>query len=194
MSPSAASEHKRGTLAVIVGPSGAGKDTLIAKAMEQLGCREDVHLVQRVITRPEDAGGENHRGATADEFSSMRATGAFAVDWDAHGLSYGIPTCVHERLALGHLVIANGSRSALQRFASAFDPLLVINIFAQPDVLARRLEARGRESREDILARLGRSSLQVNGPFKVVAIDNSGNLDEASRMLLGVLEPLLQRR
>ncbi|MBR0557568.1 phosphonate metabolism protein/1,5-bisphosphokinase (PRPP-forming) PhnN [Ciceribacter sp. L1K23] len=187
----ATQDQSRGTLVVVVGPSGAGKDTLIGRSMEQFAGREDVHLVRRVITRPEDAGGEDHRGVTAEEFAAMRATGAFAVDWDAHGLSYGIPACVHEKLALGHLVIANGSRSALPLFASAFDPLLVINIFAQPDVLARRLELRGRESREDILARLARGSLQVDGPFNVISIDNSGEVDEAARMLIDILEPLI---
>lgn len=182
-----------GTLVVVVGPSGAGKDTLIAKVLEQLSGRGDVHVVQRVITRTENAGGENHRAVAAEEFETMRQAGAFAVDWDAHGLSYGILSCVHEKLALGHLIIANGSRSALPRFASAFDPMLVVNVIARPEVLVQRLQERGRESREEILQRLKRSSLEVQGPFKVVTIDNSGDLATSVEQLTGTLTPLLRR-
>ena len=39
----------------IVGPSGAGKDTLIEGALKQ---RPDLRLIRRVITRPTGAGGE----------------------------------------------------------------------------------------------------------------------------------------
>ncbi len=182
-----------GTMVVVVGPSGAGKDSLIQIAMEHFAGRADVHFVQRVITRPADAGGEAHKDVSADEFDTLREKGAFAVDWDAHGLSYGIPAAVHEKLALGHLVVANGSRSVLDRFALAFSPLLVINVTARPDVLAQRLEQRGRETREDILARLSRGSLEIPPNFDCVTIDNSGDLADAGRQLLETLEGVLKR-
>ncbi|MBP1851690.1 ribose 1,5-bisphosphokinase [Rhizobium halophytocola] len=161
------------------------------EALAHFGARGDLHLVQRVITRPVDAGGENHRAVEHPEFAALKDAGAFAVSWDAHGLRYGIPAAVHEKLALGHLVIANGSRSALPRFAEVFDPLLVINIVARPEVLASRLEKRGRETREDILRRLKRGSLEVRGPFHVVTIDNSEDLATATRQLVATLSPLL---
>lgn len=180
-----------GTMVAVVGPSGAGKDSLIHLAMQHFAGRPDVHFVQRVITRPVDSGGEQHRGVLPAEFEAMRAQGAFAVDWDAHGLSYGIPASVHEKLALGHLVVANGSRSALPHWAKAFSSLLVINVTASPEVLAERLIARGRESREDILERLRRGSLTVDGDYDVVTIDNSGALAEAGAKLIATLEAVL---
>ncbi|MNL78109.1 Ribose 1,5-bisphosphate phosphokinase PhnN [compost metagenome] len=51
-------------------------------------------------------------------------------------------------------------------------------------MLATRLESRGRESREDILKRLARGSLAVEGDFEVVTIDNSGALDVAAHRLI----------
>ena len=183
-----------GTMVVIVGPSGAGKDSLIHLARQHFAGRPDVHFVQRVITRPADSGGEQHRGALPAEFEAMRAQGAFAVDWDAHGLSYGIPASVHEKLALGHLVIANGSRSALPHWAKAFPSLLVVNVTASPEVLAERLVARGRESREEILERLKRGSLTVDGDYDVVTIDNSGALADAATKLISTLEAVLAGR
>lgn len=183
-----------GTMVAVVGPSGAGKDSLIHIAMTHFADRPDVHFVQRVITRPTDAGGEQHLGASPVEFDAMRQQGAFAVDWDAHGLSYGIPASVHEKLALGHVVIANGSRSALPRWAKAFPSLLVVNVTASPEVLAGRLVARGRESREDILERLKRGSLTVEGDYDVVNIDNSGALADAGAEFISTLEAVLARR
>ncbi|SSC65814.1 phosphonate metabolism protein/1,5-bisphosphokinase (PRPP-forming) PhnN [Ciceribacter selenitireducens] len=183
-----------GTMVAIVGPSGAGKDSLIHLAMQHFASRPDVHFVQRVITRPADSGGEQHRGASPAEFEAMREQGAFAVDWDAHGLSYGIPASVHEKLALGHLVVANGSRSALPHWAKAFQSLLVINVTASPEVLAERLVARGRESREEILERLKRGSLTVDGDYDVVTIDNSGALADAGAKLISTLEAVLAGR
>ena len=61
----------------IVGPSGAGKDTLLAGAML---ARPDLRLVRRVITRPSDAGGEDFEGVTEAEFIQRQNRGEFALD------------------------------------------------------------------------------------------------------------------
>lgn len=177
-----------GTMVAVVGPSGAGKDTLLAIAMAHFSGSTDVHFVQRVITRALDAGGEDHRSVSEAEFEMLRKNGSFAVDWDAHGLKYALPASVHEKLALGHLVIANGSRSFLDRFAKTFQSLLVVNVTAAPEVLASRLEARGRESRDDILKRLKRGTLTICGNYHVVTIDNSGEVATAGRALVEALE------
>lgn len=187
----------QGRMVVVVGPSGAGKDSLMAYARHHFAGVSTaegraVHFVQRVITRPADAGGEDHLPATPTQFDDMRAAGRFAIDWDAHGLSYGIPEEVHSWLSDGGVVIANGSRSVLPQFREVFPQLTVVNITARPEVLADRLEARGRESREDILQRLQRGSPDISGDYPVVTIDNSGALDEAGRHFVGAIEALLK--
>ncbi|MDL2400229.1 phosphonate metabolism protein/1,5-bisphosphokinase (PRPP-forming) PhnN [Rhizobium mayense] len=180
-----------GTLAVVVGPSGAGKDTLMNLAARHFAGRPDVHFVRRIITREGDAGNEDHKAVSNADFDAMEQAGAFAVSWEAHGLKYGIPAEVAGELKRGNLVIANGSRSALHHFQTAFPRLKVINITARREVLAERLMARGRESREDVLKRLERSSLTVNGSYDVVNIDNSGMLGDAERAIISVLEALI---
>ena len=77
-----------GRLFAIVGPSGAGKDTLIQGA---LAVRPGLSVVRRVITRPTSAGGEDFEGVTAAAFAARSKAGEFALTWQAHGLSYGIP-------------------------------------------------------------------------------------------------------
>ena len=181
-------EPSPGTMIVVVGPSGAGKDTLMDYAATQLSGRPGFPFTRRVITRSGDAGGENHDAVSMHEFNRLEDAGAFAVSWQAHGLKYGIPAAVHHHLKAGDVVVANGSRSALPHFGTAFSRLKVVNIVARPDVLARRLEQRGRESREDILRRLERSSLTVVGGFDVTTVDNSGAIEDAGKTIMQVLE------
>jgi ribose 1,5-bisphosphokinase len=192
-SDDAAASAASGMMVVVVGPSGAGKDTLLGLAAHHFEGRRDVHFARRAITRSADAGGEDHLSVSEGGFAAMERAGSFAVSWDAHGLKYGIPATVFQELAQGNIVIANGSRSVLDRFKAAFPRLVVINITARPEVLAERLEARGRESREDILKRLERGSLMLHGDYEVITIDNSGTLDEAARSMNEALETILRR-
>ena len=182
-----------GRMIVVVGPSGAGKDTLMAAAAERFAGDPRLHVVRRVITRPSDAGGEDFDGVDIEEFERRQASGDFAVHWQAHGLHYGIPRDACGCVEAGQLVIANGSRSALKHFQKAFPHLLVLNIVASKAVLAERLFARGRESREDIEQRLQRGDLGVKGDFEVVTIDNSGPLDRSVADMTALLGDLLAR-
>jgi ribose 1,5-bisphosphokinase len=174
-------------MVAVVGPSGAGKDTLLAHAARHFEGRDDVTFVRRVITRDAAAGGEDHDGVSDAEFERLERTGLFAVCWAAHGLRYGIPAETRDAVAQGRLVVANGSRSALPLFKAAYPSLLVINVTARPEVLASRLEARGRESRDDILRRLQRGSLSIAGDYRVLNIDNSGSIDEAGAAMIEAL-------
>jgi ribose 1,5-bisphosphokinase len=183
-----------GLFVVVVGPSGVGKDSLIDFARHHFADRPDLRFVQRVITRPQDAAGEAHSAVTPETFLTLADAGAFAVSWHAHGLDYGIPADVNEDLKAGRVVIANGSRSALDKFRSAFPRLLVINVTARTDILAGRLAARGRETRTDIEARLARTAEALPGDLHVVTIDNSGALETAGRELVQLIQNQLSGR
>jgi ribose 1,5-bisphosphokinase len=176
-----------GTMAVVVGPSGAGKDTLIGFAAKHFQNEARIRFVRRCITRDAAAGGEDHEGMTPEAFDALQQAGGFAVSWDAHGLQYGIPSRTQDEIADGLLLVANGSRSALPLFKAAYDNLLVINITARAEILAERLMARGRETRDDILARLQRAKLSVTGDYRVATIDNSDSVDEAGAELVRIL-------
>ncbi|KIQ04640.1 ribose-phosphate pyrophosphokinase [Agrobacterium tumefaciens] len=176
-----------GVMIVVVGPSGAGKDTLMEFAARRFETHDSIHFARRVITRSHDAGGENHDAVSEAEFARRLASREFCVSWQAHGLSYGIPASVNDRLARGETVIANGSRSALGQFKSVFATMKVVNVVARLDVLAARLESRGRESRAEILLRLQRSSLDVCGDFDVTTIDNSGALETSGAAFAALL-------
>lgn len=183
----------RGTVIAVVGPSGVGKDSLMDFARKHFSGRADIRFVRRTITRPRDSVGEDHDAVTAEAFEALTRSGAFAVSWKAHGLGYGIPADVHDDLAAGRVVIVNGSRSALDAFSTAFPRLLVVNITARPDVLAKRLTARGRETAADIEARLKRSTEPLPPQLDTVSIDNSGELAAAGKELVRLIEGLLSK-
>lgn len=152
----APTRNGRGRLVAVVGPSGAGKDTILAGAV---AARPDLILARRVITRPSSAGGEDFEGVTAAEFETRLALGQFAFHWRAHGLCYGVPDSIDADLALGRVVLFNGSRKALPIVRASYPSLEVIVITAPTQILAARLEARGRERPRDIEARLRRALL-----------------------------------
>ncbi len=169
------SAHRgRGLLVAIVGPSGAGKDTLI-DALAQ--ARPDFHFAQRIITRAADAGGEVHEAVSDALFEAQLAMGRYAFHWQAHGLRYAISANIDQHLAAGRVVVFNGSRKALPEIAKAYPQLLVLVITAPADVLAARLAARGRENASDIAARLQRAELTP--PEGATVIINDGTLAAA---------------
>lgn len=178
-----------GAIFAIVGPSGAGKDTLIEAMRTHL---PDLHVVRRVITRPESVGGEAFEGVSEAEFERRLARGAFTLDWRAHGLRYGIPATVNEVLARGSRVLFNGSRAMLDEAARVFPNLHVIHVTASDRVLSERLGTRGREDAADVAARLERAKLSLPEGLDVIEIDNSGALDDAVAALVEALAPRAQ--
>lgn len=166
----------KGQLIAVVGPSGVGKDTIMQTLKAQ--CPE-IELAKRVITRPQDAGGEDFIGASAEEFARRKSDGEFALDWIAHGLSYGVPKSIEEYLEDGRNVLFNGSRAALPLAEEKYPELKIIMILASQETLAKRLADRGRESARDVQNRLKRASYKAPAGKNVVMISNDGKLQDA---------------
>jgi ribose 1,5-bisphosphokinase len=175
-----------GRVYAVVGPSGVGKDTLIAAARK---ARRDLHIVRRVITRPEEAGGEPFEGVTPEAFAEREAAGDFALVWQAHGLHYGIPVSALQAVSEGRDVIFNGSRAMLAEAWEVFPNLTVILVTAPINVLAERLALRGRETPSEIAARLTRQIYEVPPGIPVRVVENAGPLEVAVAAFLAALQP-----
>ena len=173
----------RGTFIAVVGPSGAGKDTLIRSAMEK---RPDLIIARRVITRP-PSDAETSEFITESDFQTRSRAGGFALSWTAHGLSYGIPTSIESDLTQGRHVLVNLSRGVIDQARRIFDPFQVLVITAPPAILAKRLAARGREDTADIAARLDRAAYTAPTGPDVTRIENAGDLNIATAALLAAL-------
>lgn len=175
-----------GRFICVVGPSGVGKDSVMA-ALAAI-CA-DIRLARRIITRDSDAGGEDFDGVTPAEFERRRAIGDFALCWQAHGLSYAIPRSVDQDLAHGHDVLANLSRTVLEQAARRFARTEIICLTARQEVLANRLAQRGRETPQDITRRLERADFGLPAHLAAHRIDNSGALAETVAEIRALLYP-----
>lgn len=184
----AANSH--GRLFLVVGPSGAGKDTLIEAARRHFSGRHDVVFPARIITRPADAGGELHTPVTPETFSADAASGAFALHWFAHGLGYGIPAAITSNLTQGRHVVTNVSRTVLDDARNQFSNVSILSVSANPEVLATRIRGRGREQGNDLTTRLARARLLRPIGNDVVEIDNSGDLAISSAAFIAAISTL----
>ena len=174
-----------GRVYAVVGPSGAGKDTLLAGA---IAASPTLHWARRTITRPEAAGGEPFEGVTPEEFDFLSSAGVFALQWPAHGLRYAIRISEFSGRTKGVSVLFNGSRAALPLALDRFPDLIVLRISAPSKVLAERLAARGRETVAEIEARLARASYDVPDGLPVIDIANDTTPAAGIARLLAALQ------
>ena len=181
-----------GKLIYLMGPSGSGKDSLIDAAREQLQAR-GCEVVRRVITRSAEAVGEDALSVSRERFDSLNEEGAFALSWQANGLDYGIPVQLDNWLNAGRHVLVNGSRGYLDQARKRYPALLAIMLRVDTAVLRQRLLARGRETLEDISARLKRNDLFISSVSALEAqhvhvLDNSAALEVGVQRLLALID------
>jgi phosphonate metabolism protein PhnN/1,5-bisphosphokinase (PRPP-forming) len=176
-----------GILFLVVGPSGAGKDTLIAEVHRTLRDDPDFVFPQRTITRAADAGGEDHCAVSEQAFAVAEAAGAFALSWRAHTLAYGIPTQIRQDLAAGRHVIVNASRSIVTQAIEHFPFVRVLHVTAPESVLRERLAYRNRETASEQGARAKRTAA-IAGAADVVMIVNDGSVAAGGRRLLNAVQ------
>lgn len=167
---------------LMVGPSGAGKDTLLRHAKEIYG--EKLNFVKRYITRESDVNESNYY---IDDyaFEILKHNCYFASSWNAHGNFYGIP----KRFIKTGMNIISISRSRIEDFESLYDNVYTINVTIPKDQLKQRLLDRARESEEDIEKRLSRNYEKIEAR-NLIEFDNSGSLEDSKEMFIDILKEI----
>ncbi|WP_294622541.1 phosphonate metabolism protein/1,5-bisphosphokinase (PRPP-forming) PhnN [uncultured Roseovarius sp.] len=182
----------QGRLIGVVGPSGVGKDTVMRALSE---AHPGLRLVRRVITRTGGAVGEDCDVVTEREFETRCEAGAFALHWQAHGMSYGVPRDIESQLAEGHDLLVNLSRSVLGHAQAQFPGFTTLVLRASEEILRQRLIERGRESQSEVEGRLARRDFALpQGLDAVIGIRNDGQLEDTANLVLAALYPEKESR
>jgi ribose 1,5-bisphosphokinase len=175
-----------GALVVVVGPSGAGKDTLIALARALCADYPRIVFPRRIVTRAPSAT-EDHDCTNPSAFAAAVGRGAFAFWWEAHGLKYALPAAIDAEIVCGKTVVCNVSRVIIGALRARYANLTVVLVTAPKDVLLARLAARGREAGGDVAERLSRSAPAITDLAPDAVIENVGEVDEGARQLAALL-------
>lgn len=183
-----------GVFVPVVGPSGAGKDSLISFAQRQLGSHANIIFARRVVTRPVDPALEAHDTLDEAAFLTAEAGGQFALSWRSHGLCYGIPASIDEAIRAGGVVVANLSRGAVEAATQRYAHVVPVLVTISAEVLAARLIARGRETEQEIAQRITRNASYADFGANCHAIDNSGALEDAGEAFIKLLTGALPDR
>jgi ribose 1,5-bisphosphokinase len=176
-----------GPLIYVMGPSGAGKDAVMASARRMLSIDDPVAFAHRYITRPADAGGENHVCLSRGEFAQRRARGLFAFHWQAHGNDYGIGIEIDAWRAAGLAVVVSGSREHFRTLRGIDEETIPVLITAPAERLHERLLKRGREDAAASAGRLQRGAALKVAAANLVTIVNDGPIEEAAEALVRLL-------
>ena len=181
--------NSSGIFIAVVGPSGAGKDSLLRAAAAAFANDHTVHFARRIVTRVSGSD-EDHDSVSDGEFAALVDEGAMALHWYANGLRYGIPASIRNRLASGHLVVANASRAIAAEIKTTLPRSVIIHVSASENILRHRLVARGREPAPDLEMRLARST-ELEQQFGAdIRIENNGELEDAVAQFVDAIRAL----
>jgi ribose 1,5-bisphosphokinase len=175
-----------GRLVLVVGPSGAGKDTLLGLA--KAACAEDRNIVfpRRVITREASASEDNEEVSTGT-FQEALTRGDYAMHWEAHGHCYALPRAIDGEICAGRTIVANVSRTVVGAMRRAYADVVVVSITAPPNVLAERVAMRARSSDGGVESRLGRVVEDASAAPDVTIV-NTGSAEYHARQLVRVIK------
>jgi ribose 1,5-bisphosphokinase len=175
-----------GRLVLVVGPSGAGKDTLLGLATA--ACADDPAIVfpRRVITREASAAEENEE-VSAGTFQEALTRGEYAMHWEAHGHCYALPRAIDDDIRSGRTIVANVSRTVIGAMRRAYADVVVVLVTAPPNVLAERIAMRARSSDGRVENRL-RRTVEDASAAPDVTIVNTGSVEYHSRQLVRIIK------
>lgn len=173
-------------LVVITGPSGVGKDSLLARMKERAQRRGNANYYFAVTAttrpkRPHERDGIDYHFLAPWQFDYTLAQDGFLENATVYGHRYGVPKApVQEALAQGRDVLLRTDVQGAIYIKSVYPQ--VVTIFLMPpswDELERRLRSRGTDDPQIVEARLAiaRQEMALAGQFDYTVVND--DLDEA---------------
>jgi phosphonate metabolism protein PhnN/1,5-bisphosphokinase (PRPP-forming) len=178
-----------GAVVLVVGPSGAGKDALIAGARAALGGDDRYIFVERHVSRAAHAA-EGHVSLSDAAFADAAARREYALTWTAHGLNYGIPATIDEHIRSGGTAVFNASRAIVAEARQHYAHPRVVLIDCPAEIRAARIALRGREQPQELRVRITRTVAGFDEQMADVRVDNSCTLHTGIERFVAALHKL----
>ena len=185
-------------LVVISGPSGVGKDAVLAGVR---AAHPDAHFAVTVTTRPprsRERDGDDYHFLSDEEYDRLLAEDGFLEHAAVYSHRYGVPKAqVREALARGQDVIVRvdvQGASTIKRLAP--NAVFIFLAPASLEELEERLRRRNTEGQSALRLRLdtARREMACQEGFDYVVINREGGLAEAVSQILAIIEEERQRK
>lgn len=181
-------------LVIISGPSGVGKDTIIA-ALAARPRDPDYHYVVTCTTRaprPGEIPGVSYQFVTRTEFHALRDSGELLESAQVHGNWYGTPRRdLAQALADGYDVIlkidVQGARVVKERVP---DALLVFIVPPSLEALFQRLRSRATENADELELRQRNAAIELarQGDYDHVVVNETGEIERTAAEIEAIIE------
>lgn len=179
-------------LVVISGPSGVGKDALLARLKER---GVPAHFTVTATTRPRrEVNPSDHAFLTFlsdEEFDRLLAQDGLLEHAQVYGYRYGVPKApVREALERGQDVVVRvdiQGAATIKKLAPG--AVLIFLAPPSPEELEARIRARGEDDPETVRRRLEAASRELAelSRFDYVVVNERGRLDEAVDQVLAIM-------
>jgi guanylate kinase len=186
-------------LVIISGPSGVGKDTIIA-ALQERGHRPEYHYVVTCTTRARRLGevdGVSYNFVSLEEFAALRDAGELLEANEVHGNWYGTPRAgVREALSDGrHAILKIDVQGARVVKSCVPEALLIFVVPPSLDTLVEHLKARRTESAEQLELRQRNASIELarKDDYDYVVVNEEGRVDLTAARIEEIID-LEERR
>lgn len=195
------SHEKLGLLFILVGPTGAGKNSIMNNVLEHLDTLQQLPTATTRPIRDNEQEGREHHFVTTQTFEQMITDGKLLEWQEVHGKLYGMPRNTVENLIDNRTDRIADVDVLGALLARSLYPDNVVLIFVQPctdtddveRVVKERLHARG-DKIDDIERRLERIGMEMELANRCDYLVINDFIEEATADVLAVIRAERSRR
>ena len=173
-----------GTLYLIVGPTGSGKQALIDAVLET---RPDIRRAPLIVTADRSDNTCVVGAISPDRFLNLIRREAFALQWDSDGFRYGLTHDATKQLRDGQSLILSCDSFVIEKARELYPNVQTIFITARMDVLRRRLASMAYGSDTEIEMHLAQSARMRPKDDAMTTVDTSDSIAAGAKALMAAI-------